>query len=331
MNRKNFIFSGFLAIGTFSASLANISIDTVPVGPPGNADDATGFGRVDYGYDIGTYEVTNAQYAAFLNAVASADPHALWNGNMQGGDTFGGGIDRTGSSGNFAYSVTAGAGNEPVRYVSFWDAARFANWLTNGQGNADTESGVYDLTNPAAIANNTVTRDTTYGFGTLNALWAIASEDEWYKAAYYDPSLNGGTGGYYDYPTGSNTAPANGSPPGGSNSANYNANPNSITDVGSYANSSGFFGTFDQGGNLWEWNDTMTGNNRVLRGGWFFGDQSFLASSHRHSFNPANSNDNTVGFRVSTFAPVPEPETYAALLGLCGLASALVRRRERQT
>ncbi len=86
MNRNSLFLSGFLAIGTFSASPASISIDTVTVGPPGNADDATGYGRVDYGYDIGTYEVTNAQYAAFLNAVAAADPHALWNGNMQGGN-----------------------------------------------------------------------------------------------------------------------------------------------------------------------------------------------------------------------------------------------------
>ena len=30
-------------------------------------------------------------------------------------------------------------GNKPVNYVSFWDAARFANWLTNGQGSGGTE------------------------------------------------------------------------------------------------------------------------------------------------------------------------------------------------
>ena len=30
-----------------------------------------------------------------------------------------------------------------------------------------------------------------------NALYWIPTESEWYKAAYYDPSLNGGAGGYW--------------------------------------------------------------------------------------------------------------------------------------
>ena len=57
-----------------------ITIETVPVGNPGNAGELSGkgaagygadrvCGRVGYHYNIGKYEVTNAQYAAFLNAV----------------------------------------------------------------------------------------------------------------------------------------------------------------------------------------------------------------------------------------------------------------------
>ena len=49
---------------------AAIVIDTVFVGDAGNPSDTTGYGSVSYGYYIGTYEVTNAQYAMF-------NPHPL--------------------------------------------------------------------------------------------------------------------------------------------------------------------------------------------------------------------------------------------------------------
>jgi hypothetical protein len=70
-----------LAAGLLAASSASAftNIDTVFVGDAGNADDSTGFGGVSYGYHIGTYEVTNSQYAAFLNAVATGwDEHRLY-------------------------------------------------------------------------------------------------------------------------------------------------------------------------------------------------------------------------------------------------------------
>ena len=49
----------------------------------------------------------------------------------------------------------------------------------------------------------------------------IPSENEWYKAAYYDPTLNGGTGGYWTYPTKTNTAPVNILSSIGTNNANF--------------------------------------------------------------------------------------------------------------
>ena len=62
--------------------------------------------------------------------------------------SLGANIQRTGSSPNFSYSVAADWANRPVNYVSFWDAARFANWLHNGQptgpqGPGTTEGGAY--------------------------------------------------------------------------------------------------------------------------------------------------------------------------------------------
>src|SRR4051812_3617109 len=158
----------------------------VPIGNPGNAPDtrysATGIGSVGYIYQIGKYEVTAGQYTEFLNAVAKADPNGLYNTAM--GDpvapTQGANIQRSGASPNFSYSVAADWANRPVGYVSFWDAARFANWLHNGQptGPQDagtTEGGAYhDVGSQALFGRN------------AGALFFIPTLDEWYKAAYHD-------------------------------------------------------------------------------------------------------------------------------------------------
>ena len=88
---------------------------------------------MDHAYAIGKYEVTAGQYTEFLNAKAKTDTYGLYNTNMWS-DTYGCKIQQTGSSGSYAYSVAADYANRPVNYVSFWDAARFTNWLHNGQG-----------------------------------------------------------------------------------------------------------------------------------------------------------------------------------------------------
>jgi sulfatase modifying factor 1 len=192
-----------VALAPLSAH-AVITIDTVTVGNAGNANDSTGFGGVDYTYNIGTYEVSLLQYAGFLNAVAATDTYSLYNTNL-GTDLNVAGISQSGSSGSYSYSVI-GDGNRPVTWVSWFDAARFTNWLGNGQptgaqGAGTTETGAYTL------------NGATTGIGftrNAGATWGIPSENEWYKAAYYDPSLNGGTGGYWLYPTRSNSVPGNG-------------------------------------------------------------------------------------------------------------------------
>ena len=57
----------------------------VPVGNPGNAaDPATGslYGAVGYNYNIGKYDVTLAQYAAFSTPWPQTDPYGLYNSYM---------------------------------------------------------------------------------------------------------------------------------------------------------------------------------------------------------------------------------------------------------
>jgi hypothetical protein len=109
---------------------AAVTIDWVLVGDPGNAADtatncyAADCGSVGYEYSISKYEVTNAQYAEFLNAKAASDPLGLYNPSM--GTGFGG-ITRSGSSGSYSYAPRSGFGSRPVILVSFYDALRFAN------------------------------------------------------------------------------------------------------------------------------------------------------------------------------------------------------------
>ena len=73
-----------------------------------------------------------------------------------------------------------------------------------------------------------------------------------------------------------------------------------------------------------EWNDAVTGSNRVIRGGSWNLAGTFLQSSHRNSVNPVVE-DGYVGFRV---ASVPEPSTYALLaLAAAGWGAHWWRRK----
>lgn len=130
------------------------------VGDSGNPDGGLGSrGGVSYDYYIGTYEVTNSQYTEFLNNKAASDPYSLYNTQMSSSTH--GGISRSGTTGSYTYSTKVGMENKPVAFVSFWDAARFSNWLTNGQGNGDTETGVYLLNGNTSPNISAVNRNMT--------------------------------------------------------------------------------------------------------------------------------------------------------------------------
>ena len=308
-----------------------VTIDTVPVGNTGNSGDVAedGYGAVDYEYNIGTYEVTAGQYTEFLNAVADTDTYDLYNTDMDPGWWSGCNIDRSGQAGSYSYSVAGDWADRPVNFVSWGDAARFANWLHNGQptGAQDattTEDGAYFLNGATTWPDLAdVDREDDW-------LWAIPTEDEWYKAAYHQN--DGNTGHYYDYPTSSDSTPSNDltEPDAGNNATFYDGDytigfPDYRTEAGAHENSESPYGTFDQGGNVSEWNEAeISGWLRGVRGGAFDGSGGGdpLRADNRDSNDPTDE-FYTVGFRVAS--RVPEPGSLALLI--LGGTGIVARRR----
>lgn len=293
-----------------------VTIPMVTVGNPGNVGDpVTGFGAVAYDYRIGKYDVTNSQYVEFLNSndPTGANALSLYSASMSS-SPFGGVNYNSAAASGGKYSVIAGRGENPVNFVTFYTSLRFANWLNNGQTPGSTETGAYTLLGGTPTPSNagSITRN-------VGANVFLPSENEWYKAAYYNPT----TSSYFLYPTSSNTAPTATGPTATPNSVNYKNVVGNVTGVGAYSGTTSPYGAFDLGGNVWQWNEALIDSFRGIRGSAFDRDpSSFMLSSNRIGSNPTFVNA-IIGFRV---ASVPEPSTFA--LGAAAIASlAFVARR----
>jgi hypothetical protein len=234
--------------------------------------------------------------------VAATDTNALYHWHMGSGRE---GITRSGSSGSFSYGTRAGREAMPVNYVSFYDALRFANWLHNGQpmgpqGNVTTEDGAYTIT-ALGIANNSITRN-------AGATIFLPSEDEWYKADYYDADSTS----YFDYPAWTDTQTVCAAPRATANTANCNRVVNYPTEVGSYTGSASPNGTFDQSGNVMEWNEAIiSGSSRGNRsGGWTFNPFSLRAAFGNRTNPTFELHD--FGFRVASIPDQTDPEIFVS-------------------
>jgi hypothetical protein len=291
---------------SFGSGGNTFTIDFVSIGNVGNAADTRagsgsfGRGAVPYEYRIGTYEISQ-------NNIDHATASGLAN-------------------------VTAGrwAGNQPAANISWYEAAAFVNWMNTSTG----KQAAYNLTFSGGSWSMTLwssadawTLGGTNLYRHKNAYYFLPSENEWYKAAYYNPA---GTN-YFLYPTGSDAVPA--AVAGGTSAGTmvYEAAspiPVAVTNAGGLSP----LGTMAQGGNVSEWmetafsgtNDGSGGLSRTVRGGWWSANQFGVSAAFRN--HPSASEESQIdGLRV---ASVPEPSTYALLL-LSGAASlwALKRRK----
>src|SRR4051794_3571423 len=93
-----------------------------------------------------------------------------------------------------------------------------------------------------------------------------------------------------------------------------------VTDVGAYTASSSYSGTFDQGGNVWEWNEAAS-STRGVQGGSFDVDWRYLRADFGSTAVPSYEHYG-IGFRV---ASVPEPAGTAAMV----MVGASLMRRKR--
>ncbi len=298
---------------SFGTGGNQFTLDFADIGNPGKGAATTGApnpaGAVPYVYRMGKYEVSR-------DMITKASTE--------------------GSLGITLYDMSSYGGNRvngPATGVSWNEAARFVNWLNTSEGftpaykfAVQPGEGGY-----SANANIDLWQSGDAGYNSANpfrndlAHYFLPSADEWYKAAYYDPTGSS----YFNYATGSDTAPtpvASGTTAG---TAVYSqalaTGPADITLAGGLSP----YGTMGQGGNVWEWEETeydlvnnSPGSSRGLRGGRWYGNSSVLAASYRADINPSSEIYYT-GFRV---ASVPEPGSIALLL--CGLASLLCLRRQ---
>jgi len=339
LNMRAFASCVAFAVMSLSTVVFGVTIDYATVGNPGNpANGATGWGSVSEVYKISKYETTNAQYTEFLNKVdaAGTNPNGVYNALM-GSDVTGGITFNSGAASGSKYSVKAGApagtpagtayGAMPVLFTSWFSAARFANWLQNGQvtGTAAMETGAYTLNGQTSGA---------IPARTAGATNYLPSRDQWYKAGFYNTTT------YTMYPTNNIPAPTNTiTNVTLANVANYGAAATptiSPINAGAYVNTSSFYGAFDMFGNATEYTDTAgTGANagrpQVFSGSWAtaLADSNLWNKQAAAIFRNSNVTTSQIGFRV---AAVPEPATIAlASVGIGALAGLdWMKRRKKK-
>ena len=231
-----------------------------------------------YGYYISKYEITNSQYAAFLNEVAQyVNVGNVWDIRMQ--------IDRESDpsgSGGYIYAPISGKESHPVTYVSWSSATLFTNWMSG-------EAGAIYGGNLNGYKDYTQRKDNqrAWGAGAIS----LPTQTEWIKSAYYNQATNT----VYKYATG-RTGSSNSIT---TNDANYGSTVDDTMAVGSYATPS-FFGTYDQAGNVREMLD-----NKVLQvGGSFTSDTNGV--SHRYVVDDQQNNvkQASKGFRIVSLAAI---------------------------
>jgi sulfatase modifying factor 1 len=338
---SNALLVALFATAMFSLPVAvvaepmSITPDVVWVNNTGNAAytgnnafwGVNGIGAVNYAYAIGKYEITNTQYAAFLNAVGQSNANGVYNANMgnSSSGTFGG-IIQSGTSGAYSYSVASGFEAKPVNWVSWFSAARYVNWLENGKPVDATGTAVNNGTYTLGTA--TSGNITSWNAGSI---WRLPSASEWMKAAFYNPD----TPGYSTYGTGMNTI-VSGTGGSASDGVVYQVSGSGPQAVGSFSNADNYYGLFDASGNVREWtgkvNPAASGTNlqeAYLANGSYAGGSDYAVSIDNGVYALGTSASAGIGFRV---ALVPEPSTIA--LAAMGVAGALgfkrLKRRPKQ-
>ena len=291
---------------TFGSGSNSFEISFVQISQTNNANDpASGniYGAVPYEYRASIYEISQ-------NAITKATASGMAN-------------------------VTAGAWtnqSQPAANITWYEAAAFVNWLNTSSG----KTAAYNLTFSTSWSMTLQSSSNAWTLGGTNlyrnkdAYYFLPSEDEWYKAAYYNAA---GTN-YFVYPTASSSVPTSVGSGTNPNTAVFYASGAGYTAPAEVTTAGGLspYGTMGQGGNVRDLietaadgvNDSTTENRSMLGGFW--GDTAVVLSSTGNRQTAAVTLENpNLGFRV---ASVPEPSTYALLLLGAGAMYLWKRRRD---
>ena len=313
------------AVVSFGSGPNVFQMEFVTIGNPNNAADTTGSpnpaGAVGYTYDIGKFEVSEDMITKF-NASQSLQ----------------------------ITKDTRGV-NKPATSIAWNEAARFVNWLNTSTGGFAaykfTTSGVND--NIALwTSSDTLDYDSSNSYRSIRAKYVLPSYNEWHKAAYYDPNKSI-VAGYWDYATGSDSAPT--AVTGGTDAGTavydqdfFQGGPADVNQAGGLSP----YGVMGLGGNAFEWEESSFdlansngSSSRGIRGGHWLGGSNSQSSSARQydGFFFPDLEINNIGFRVATNGgsgggvgggEVPEPSTLA-IFGLGALGMAFRSRRRKST
>ncbi len=303
--------NAFATTITFGSGLNQFAMEFVTIGNPGNAADTTGepnpAGSVSYNYQMGKFEVSE---------------------NM---------ITKFNASQSLQITKDTRGVNKPATSVTWNEAARFVNWLnTSSGGFAAYKFTTTGVNNNIALwtSADTLDYDAANLFRSKRSNYVLPSENEWYKAAYYDPISST----YSDFPNGLNTAPTAVASGTAANTAVYNQSfatgPADIFNAGGLSP----YGIMGLGGNVWEWQETepdlvnnSTSSSRGVRGGRWPDNAEHLSSSSRSFINGPALENLSVGFRVASLsspATVPEPSSMV-IWSMMSLAGSMYRGRRR--
>jgi len=292
---------------TFGSGTNAFSLDFARVGETSNSSDLTGYGAVPYEYRIGVYEIS-------FNDISKATAGGMSN-------------------------VSAGpwTGDLSAANISWYEAAAFVNWLNTSKGKQAAYNLMWDGVAWSMDLWNSADAWQLGGenlYRHKNAFYFLPSENEWYKAAYY----NSVGSNYFLYPTGSDTPPTPVTSGTNADTAVYDwvsfpvIGPTSVTTAGGLAP----FGTMGQAGNVSEWMESaydgvnsLSFENRVLRGGDWYDPAFNLSVWHRVAADPSGEGQ-TIGFRVAS-APaevIPESATWVSAALLLSGAALLKWRRQ---
>lgn len=268
-----------LANGVQNGITYEYGTEFVTIGAPGNAA-YTGAGlnrnrgRVDYEYRMGRYEITSAQWVNFFNA-AALQPSGQAIPYLTIPTFWGGEIDPTYQGSGLRFRVTPGREMMPVGNISWRAAAVYCNWLHNDQSTERSAflNGAYDVST-FGYAGPTGALFTDQRTHNPGARFWIPTQDEWIKAAHYDPNRHGeGQGGWWNYNNATDT-PLHGGPPGGTGfnqfgqigpaSGNFGWESAGLNEfrvlLGSYPTVQTPWGLLDTAGGTTEWTEGVGGD-----------------------------------------------------------------------